>query len=194
MNDRMVRVKICGMTTVDDARMAEEFGADAIGVVVFSDSPRSVPLSRAREIFSSLGPFIAKVAVTHTRSPEDLQRIMEISPDLVQVSYPHGFRTPKTCIRVIGPGDTIPSDCAAVIVDASHGRGIPFDAEYARRVVRESRVPVILAGGLRPGTVANAIRETGAYAVDVATGVEQAPGVKDPSLVKAFLHECRKSP
>ena len=82
-----VRVKICGITRGDDARFAENAGADAIGVVMFSTaSPRSVPESRAREIFDALGPFVTRVIVTHTQSEHNLKRILALRPDAIQVS------------------------------------------------------------------------------------------------------------
>jgi phosphoribosylanthranilate isomerase len=187
----MVRVKICGITTVDDAVLAESLGADAIGVVVCSDSPRSVPLSRAHEIFSSLGPFTTCVAVTHTRSGEDIGKILETAPDAIQVSFPHVVPPPTRVIRVVGPGDPVPEDCAAVNIDGSHGHGVPYDPGYAVAIVQSSRVPVILAGGLTPDTVRRAVLEIRPYAVDVASGVESSPGIKDPERLRAFIRECR---
>lgn len=94
-------------------------------------------------------------------------------------------------IRAVRPGETLPYDCDAIIIDGSHGRGKPFDRAFARRIVRESPVPVILAGGLTPENVRDAIEGVHPYAVDVATGVEEQPGIKDKAKVRAFLRACR---
>jgi phosphoribosylanthranilate isomerase len=96
-------------------------------------------------------------------------------------------------IRVIGRNEPLPSDCDAIIVDESHGSGRAFDLTYARYAVMNSRVPVILAGGLTPENVAAAIRQVRPYAVDVASGVETAPGIKDPDKIAAFIAAARSA-
>lgn len=188
-----MRIKICGITRPEDAQYAEQMGADAIGVVLFSDSKRSVSLERAKEIFGAVGPFTATVAVTHTRSESDLAQIIALHPTAIQISHPFVFDTPPGpgVIRVIGRGDPLPGDASAVIVDESHGGGKPFDRGYARETVMRSRVPVILAGGLTPENVGRAIREVRPYAVDVASGVEVSPGIKDHGKIQAFIAACR---
>jgi len=192
-----MRIKICGITRPEDARFAEEMGADAIGVVVLSGgvSKRVVGLDRAREIFDAAGPFITTVAVSHTRSEDDLRKILALHTDAVQLSYPFRFTSDPgaAVIRVIGRGDPLPEDCDAVIVDDSHGRGREFDRSYAREAVLRSKVPVILAGGLSPGNVGEAIRQVRPYAVDVATGVEVSPGIKDDGKVRAFIDAARSA-
>lgn len=192
-----MRVKICGITRPEDARFAEDAGADAIGVVVFSGdvSRRSVPLERAREIFSAVGPFTTKVAVTHTKSHGDLAKIIAMRPDAIQISHPFVFSEKPNVrvIRVIGRDDPLPEDCDAVIVDDSHGGGRPFDPEYAQETVKRSKIPVILAGGLTPENVNGAIRRVRPYAVDVASGVEESPGIKDGEKVRAFIAACRSA-
>ncbi|MCK9631175.1 MAG: phosphoribosylanthranilate isomerase [Methanoregula sp.] len=188
-----MRIKICGITRPEDARFAENEGADAIGVVLFSDSKRSVRPERAREIFHAVGPFTATVAVTHTNSEDDLAQIIALDPAAIQIFHPFVFDShpgPKV-IRVIARGDPLPDDCDAVIVDESHGGGKQFDLGHARETVRRSHVPVILAGGLAPENVGRAIREIGPYAVDVASGVEVSPGIKDHEKVRAFIAACR---
>jgi len=185
-----MRVKCCGITRAEDARFAEVCGADAIGVVVCSPpSARSVSLEQAQEIFESVGPFTTTVAVTHTASHADLEQILALRPDALQISHPFTFSEkpgPKV-IRVIGRNQPLPSDCAALIVDESHGSGKAFDLTHARLVVMRSRVPVILAGGLDPENVAAAIRQVHPYAVDVASGIESAPGIKDHRKIAAFI-------
>jgi phosphoribosylanthranilate isomerase len=188
-----MRIKICGITRPEDAQYAEMEGADAIGVVLFSDSKRSVGPDRAREIFDAVGPFTTTVAVTHTRSEKDLAEIIALHPNAIQLSHGFVFDTspgPKL-IRVVARGDPLPDNCDAVIVDESHGGGKQFDTGHAKETVKRSRVPVILAGGLTPENVASAIREVRPYAVDVASGVEVSPGIKDHGKIRAFIAACR---
>jgi phosphoribosylanthranilate isomerase len=192
-----LRVKICGITRPEDARFAEQQGADAIGVVVFSGgvSQRAIGEDRAREIFDAVGPFTTTVAVSHTTLEDDLKRMIALHPHAIQISHPFRFREDPgvKVIRVIGRGDPLPEDCDAIIVDDSHGKGRNFDPDYAGDTVKKTRLPVILAGGLTPGNVGEAIRRVRPYAVDVASGVETAPGIKDPEKVKAFITASRSA-
>jgi phosphoribosylanthranilate isomerase len=191
-------VKICGITTIEDAIQAEAAGANAIGVVVFSGgvSERVVTIEQARDIFDAVGPFITTVLVSHTRSHADIMGMLALHPSAIQISHP--FSLPEdletSVIRVIGRGESLPEDCDAIIVDDSHGKGRHYDPSYARDVVLGSGIPVILAGGLTPYNVEDAIREVRPYAVDVATGVETRPGVKDPGLVRKFIRNAKGVP
>ncbi|MDD4252649.1 MAG: phosphoribosylanthranilate isomerase [Methanoculleus horonobensis] len=186
-------MKICGMTSVRDALLAVAAGADAIGVVLASPSPRSVSPEVARGIFAAVSPFATTVAVTSTDRPEDIPSLLSSGPDAVQV--PGSLEVPRDAgvrvIRMLSPGDALRDDCDAVIVDGSHGTGRAFDPEYARECVAASPVPVILAGGLTPGNVADAILAVRPHAVDVCSGVEVAPGIKDERLMRAFVKICR---
>ena len=190
-----MRIKCCGITRPEDAQYAESCGADAIGVIVFSGgvSRRMVSPDRAREIFDAVGPFLTRVAVSHTKSEEDLQEMLALRPSAIQISHPFVFdEDPKvTVIRVIGRDDPLPDDCNAVIVDESHGQGKSFDLSFARDVVLHSKIPVILAGGLTPENVAEAIAQVHPYAVDVATGIESSPGIKDHKKIAAFISAAR---
>jgi phosphoribosylanthranilate isomerase len=190
-----VRVKICGITKVKDARQAAGAGADAIGVILFSDSPRCVTPERAQEIFSAVGPFVTTVAVTHTKSRKELNRILEIRPSAIQISHAFNFpvRPGAAVLRVVRQGRTLPADADALVVDQSMGTGTLYDRGFARELVRGSPVPVILAGGLTPYNVAEAIRSVRPYAVDVASGVEIRPGIKDPFRVEAFISAAREA-
>jgi phosphoribosylanthranilate isomerase len=191
-----MRIKCCGITSPEDARYAEACGADAIGVVVFSPpSKRSVTPERAREIFDAVGPFTTTVAVSHTTSPEDLEQMLALHPDAIQISHPFVFREKpgEKVIRVIGRDDPVPTDCDAIIVDESHGSGKNFDLSHAHNVMQQSALPVILAGGLTPENVEDAIRQVHPYAVDVASGIETAPGIKDHTKIAAFIAAARKS-
>lgn len=182
-------MKICGITTPKDAAMADMSGADAIGVVMYSDSPRSVDMERAEEIFDAAGPYIARVCVSHTTSLEDMEAMLDLNPDVIQLSMPvalpHPF--PVRLIRVVARGQPVYGDADALLVDGSAGKGRLYDADFASRVVRESSIPVILAGGLHPGNVAEAIRKVCPYGVDVATGVEDSPGIKNAQKVRDFI-------
>jgi phosphoribosylanthranilate isomerase len=180
-------VKICGITSVEDAQWAEACGADAIGVVLYSDSPRNTDPIQAAHIFASVGPFVTTVAVTHTHSREDLESILRLRPMAIQISHPFEIRTAVKVIRVMQPGDPQPEDCDAIVVDGSHGSGRLFEPDFARSTVEHSPRPVILAGGLTPGNVARAITIVRPYAVDVSSGVENRPGVKDHEKVRAFI-------
>jgi phosphoribosylanthranilate isomerase len=190
-----MRIKCCGITRPADARFAESAGADAIGVVVFSGgvSRRVVTPERAREIFDAVGPFTATVAVSHTKSEVDLQAMLALRPSAIQISHPFVFDEDPgvAVIRVIGRGDPLPDDCDAVIVDDSHGQGKTYDLSYARDAVRYSKIPVVLAGGLTPENVADAIRQVHPYAVDVASGIETAAGIKDHTKITAFIAAAR---
>jgi phosphoribosylanthranilate isomerase len=192
-----VRVKICGITRVEDALFAEKAGADAVGVVVFSGgvSRRVVPLEQARAIFDAVGPFTATVAVSHTKSEEDLARMIALRPRAIQISHPFKFKKDPgvQVIRVIGRGDPLPEDCDAVIVDDSHGKGKVYDPSYALNAVNHSTIPVILAGGLTPENVGDAIRMINPYAVDVASGVETEPGIKDHRKITAFIAAAQEA-
>jgi phosphoribosylanthranilate isomerase len=191
-----MRIKCCGITRPEDARYAEVCGADAIGVVMFSPtSKRSVTPEQTRGIFGAVGPFTTTVAVSHTASYEDLEQILALHPDAIQISHPFVFREKPVVkiIRVIGRNDPLPTDCDAIIVDESHGSGKNFDLSHARDAVQRSVVPIILAGGLTPENVADAIRQVQPYAVDVASGIETAPGIKDHKKIAAFIAAARKS-
>ena len=190
-----MRVKICGITSPDDARFAEQEGADAIGVILSSPgSKREVSPERAGEIFAAVGPFITKVAVTHTRSEPELSRIIALNPDAIQIFHQFAFgKDPGVqVIRAIGKDDPLPGACNAIIIDESHGGGKNFDLSSARSAVQQAKVPVILAGGLTTENVREAIRQVRPYAVDVATGVEISPGIKDHQKVRAFIAACRR--
>ncbi len=188
-------VKICGITRPEDAQAAIEAGADAVGVVMASDSPRSCTVEEARAIFAVVPPGVLRIAVSHTDSAEGLAACLAAGPDALQLSRP--IAVPSSAgvavIRVVAPGGPIPGDCAMVIVDSSHGRGKPYEAAHARMVVASSPVPVLLAGGLSPETVEAAIRDIRPYGVDVASGVEAASGVKDHARVRAFVRAAKRA-
>jgi phosphoribosylanthranilate isomerase len=166
--------------------------------VVFSGgvSDRVVSLELARDILDAVGPFITTVLVSHTQSRAEITKMLALHPSAIQVSHPFSFTKDleSHIIRVIGRGEPVPEDCDAVIIDDSHGKGRHYDPLYARDVAERSGIPAILAGGLTPANVAEAIREVRPYAVDVASGVEIRPGVKDHGLVREFIHNAKRVP
>ncbi|PWR71449.1 N-(5'-phosphoribosyl)anthranilate isomerase [Methanospirillum lacunae] len=190
-----MRIKICGITRPEDARTVDQAGADAIGVVLFSDSPRSVEPEQAAEIFRAAGPYMGRVCVSHTSSRSELEEILQLCPTAIQISNPHPMPSDRTVqvIRVIEPGMDLPTsvDTDALIVDTSQGKGKPYDPGFARSVMNKTTLPVILAGGLRTDNVAEAVRTLHPYAVDVASGVEISPGIKDPQKIRSFIQNAR---
>jgi phosphoribosylanthranilate isomerase len=172
--------------------MAKEAGADMIGVIAFTESPRCVDPLTIREIFDAV-PSLTRCCVAHEPSAEELDAICALGPDVIQVSC--AVPVPDSCtarvFRSIRPGDVLPADADALIVDASRGSGLAYDAAYAVSVVRSAQVPVFLAGGLTPENVAEAARAVHPAGVDVATGVEYAPGKKDRKKVRAFVERAK---
>lgn len=164
-------------------------------MVLFSDSPRSVDPKQAEEIFRAAGPYMGRVCVSHTRSRSELDEMISLHPTAIQISHP--FQLPKDVpvqvVRVIEPGMAVPTfeEADAVIVDASQGKGRVYNPSFALSVINQTQLPVILAGGLTSANVADAIRIVKPYAVDVASGIEISPGIKDPAKIRAFVHNAR---
>jgi phosphoribosylanthranilate isomerase len=201
------RVKICGITRIDDARAAAEQGADAIGLIFYRPSPRCVAPERAREIVAATPAFVSTVAVFVNPSREEVEAVIrESGVSLLQF---HGDETPEFCAGFsrpyvkaarIRPGlDLIkylsPHVAArAWMLDSFHedlwgGTGGAFDWSL---VPRDAAKPVILSGGLTSDNVAGAVRRVRPYAVDVSTGVESSKGIKDPAKIAAFIGAVRR--
>ena len=201
----MTKVKICGITNKTDALAAAEFGADALGFVFYGKSPRYIEPERAREIISQLGPFVIPVGVFVNEEREKVEEIIAASGiGAVQL---HGEESPAYCasfrgVKVIKAfrvsNEFDPERLSHYAVDAClldayrkdayGGTGETFSWEIARRAKAVGRI--ILAGGLTPENVAQAIREVAPYAVDVSSGVERSPGVKDREQVRTFLAQA----
>lgn len=199
------RVKICGITRIEDALAAAEAGADAIGLMFVATSPRHVDLAQAVKIRRALPPFVAAVAVFLDASRERVREVVQaLRPDLLQF---HGNESEDYCTASGLPFiKTVPmlGDAAARMLDAyprasallldshargeSGGTGRTFDWGRLPAALRQ---PMILAGGLKPANVAEAVRVARPYAVDVSSGVESAPGIKDSKLIRDFMHEVR---
>lgn len=201
-----VRVKICGITRVEDALTAVTAGAHAIGLV-FADSPRQVTLETARHIVSVLPPFVCAVGVfVDATKAKVLKTVDAVGLHCVQL---HGKETPRfvksmgnlsviKAIRIKKPGDADAAssfECAIMLDSASRkaagGTGETFPWEYARPLAL--RRPVILAGGLTPENVADALAAIPAWAVDVSSGVELSKGVKDANRIRAFVRNVRRA-
>ncbi|MDE2224298.1 MAG: phosphoribosylanthranilate isomerase [Xanthomonadaceae bacterium] len=200
------RVKICGVTRVEDALLACELGADAIGMVMTPTSPRCVSIERARAIRDALPAFVDAVVLAHDLSTERVRVIIEgVRPGLVQF---HGSEDAGFCERFAGryikaigmDGDVDVRAVAAAHPRASGfvldghppgqqgGRGKTFDWS---RVPRDLGRPILLAGGLNPSNVGDAIRVVQPWAVDLASGVEASPGIKDVAKMCAFFAAVR---
>lgn len=202
-----VKVKICGITNAADAHRAVEYGADALGFVFHPDSPRRVSVAMAREIVASLPPFVTAVGVFVN---ETIDRVREVRTraglDLVQL---HGDESPEA-VSALGPSAIktirvqgvesfarlVEYAPRAFLLDAHAdaaygGTGQKFDWDLARWV---EDIPVILAGGLTPENVAEAVRTVRPFGVDVSSGVEAEPGLKDPARLKAFIANAKAVP
>ncbi|WP_170364907.1 phosphoribosylanthranilate isomerase [Ruegeria arenilitoris] len=210
-----ISVKICGLTAPEHVRAAVEAGARYIGFNFFPKSPRYAPIAQAAALASDVPVGVAKVALAVNFTDAQLDEIVAGVPlDMLQL---HGAESPERVaevksryglpvIKAIGVAEA--EDLAAIdlysdvadqlLVDAKPpknselpgGNGLPFDWRLlAGR--KYWRTPWMLSGGLNPDNVAEAIRMTGARQVDVASGVESAPGVKDPCLIRSFIEAAR---
>jgi phosphoribosylanthranilate isomerase len=185
-------VKICGITSPADARFAVSAGSDAIGIILYTDSPRSVTPRRAAAILEAIAGRVETVCVTTTRSPAYLREICRLSPDAIQTYHP--LNVPDRFISISG-WDGIsppPEDADRLLLDISHGRGVALDTVVAETAIEEATVPVVVSGGLMPSSVAGVIRSLHPAGVDVSSGVESSPGVKDMHRVEAFVAACRR--
>lgn len=197
------RIKICGVTRAEDALAAAEAGADAVGFMLYPGSKRFVTWQQAESIGRVLPPFVAKVGVFVNASEEEIRRtVRQCGLNSVQL---HGEESPGCCdaladlcvVKAFRVKDraileTLPAYRTRGWLLDSHvegsrgGTGAMFDWEIAAAAARLG-TPVILAGGLKPGNVAEAVRATHPYGVDVSSGVESAPGIKDADLIRRFV-------
>jgi phosphoribosylanthranilate isomerase len=198
-----VKVKICGLRSFEEARAALDLGADAIGFNFWPSSSRYITPGEARQIVSRLAPFGCFVGVFVN---EDLERIFEIYHFVgLSAIQLHGDETPDFCAKLAGlklikalkvvPGfnplwvRNYPS--SAVLLDSGGGTGKTFD--WAIAVEARKHAPIILAGGLTPENVADAILKVRPVAVDVSSGVESAPGRKDPARMRDFIEAVSRA-
>jgi len=200
------RVKICGITKKADALACIEAGADAIGLVFYAKSPRAVTAEQAAEIVNGLPAFVTTVGLFVDASAEQVNEVLgKVKLDCLQF---HGEESAEYCaqfdrayfkaIRMQQDTDlaAIAKDYAIArallldtfVKDTPGGTGQAFDWSL---VPEQCDKPIILAGGLRPDNVAEAIKQAKPYAVDVSGGVEKAKGVKDVEKIKQFINEVQ---
>nr|WP_275951034.1 phosphoribosylanthranilate isomerase [Desulfuromonas sp. AOP6] len=204
--ERIARVKICGITSGEDAQVAVRCGADALGFVFYPGSPRCVRPQDVKRIVAGLPPFVTTVGLFVNEEPGRVAKILDMCG--LDVAQLHGDEAPATCAlppyRVIkafrvqdqSSLSILPAyDVSAFLLDSYvagsyGGTGQRFNWDIAAEAA--SRYPVILAGGLTPENVAAAVERVRPYAVDVSSGVECSPGRKDPDKVAAFVRSAKK--
>jgi phosphoribosylanthranilate isomerase len=203
-----IRIKICGLTRVDDALAAVAAGTDAIGLVFYEKSPRAVTIEKAREIALAVGPFVTVTGLFVDADPNEVEGVLDHVPlHLLQfhgdesAGYCESFHRPYLKALRMKPDLNLDqvinqySSAAGILLDAYRpgvpgGTGETFDWG---RVPQASSRPIVLAGGLNPDNVADAIKSTRIYGVDVSGGVESAPGIKDPEKIQAFIQRARQA-
>lgn len=212
MNTQRTRVKICGLTRIEDVRCAVEQGADAIGLVFYAPSPRAVNTEQAALLIKAITPFVQAVGLFVDAKISEIEQVLAMAKlDVLQL---HGNESPELC-REIGlqtgrrwiKALAVKPDCdiealiksyieagaSGILLDTWHpqlkgGTGQSFDWSLWPKL----EIPLILAGGLTPDNVAQAIAQTHPYAVDVSGGVEVGPdpkdkGIKDHQLIQKFM-------
>ena len=203
--DTQVKVKICGMTNLKDVKVAVDGGVDAVGFIFYKKSPRSVTMQEVREIILELPPFVDSVGVFVNETAEQINKIADhCKLDRVQL---HGDESPAFCkkirrrvIKAIRVKDIQSlkklSDypVSSFLLDTFSedqygGTGKVFDWNLAYPAKKYG--PIILAGGLTPINVHQAIQRIQPYGVDVCSGVESQPGIKDHKKMKAFLKNVK---
>lgn len=203
-----VRVKICGITRVEDLHAACAAGADALGFVFYAKSPRHVTADAAAALLRELPPFVQAVGLFVNADPAFVEAVLQAAPlDLLQF---HGDETPAECARYGRPfikavrvnRDTDLLKCAADFVAA---RGLLLDAfvpgvpggtgeRFDWGLIPPGLPrPIVLSGGLDPGNVAEAVRSVRPWAVDVSSGVEAAKGIKDARKLAQFISRAKAS-
>jgi len=216
----MTWIKICGITNLEDAQTAVEAGADALGFVFYEKSPRKIDAETARKIVAKLPSSVEKVGVFVDSPAESVREIVlqakltaaqlhgKLAEQLWSAMQPGAEWA--GCAKLIAaiPGDVLtgevlvqfglPGELFAILVDSrangvAGGTGTRFDWDAARGMVQmiSQSVPVIVAGGLTPWNVGEAIKVFQPFGVDVASGVEARPGKKDPGKVRAFVSAVR---
>jgi phosphoribosylanthranilate isomerase len=203
-----IRVKICGITRVEDALTAVGLGAHAIGLVFWRKSPRYVAPATAREIIASLPPFVSAVGVYVDPDPEWIEETSSAAG--LNVLQFHGNESPEFCrqfplpyikaMRVRAGVDLLQyatryNDALGLLLD-TYVKGEPGGTGHAfdwNLIPRNLSLPLILSGGLHSGNVTAAIKQAQPWAVDVSSGVETAKGIKDPEKIAAFMRGVQDS-
>lgn len=195
-----MKVKICGITSIEDAKMCEDEGADALGFVHFPGRTRSLPLSKIAEIMDSVGPMTTRVLVCDPKSVQEASEFSRITgADALQVySLPprmlQEFRDlGGTVIRAVEPAKdaaTFFAGCADALLFETGRPGTGTSYDYSK-VPTECHPRSIIAGGLRIDNLSRA-KEKKPYALDVSSGVESEVGRKDQRLVSEFIRRCKE--
>lgn len=201
----MTRVKICGITNVEDARAAVELGADALGFILVHKSPRYVPETDLESLTGAVPPLVSRIGVC-----QDLQQVLPewigyfdamqvYAGPLNPARRLRGIRALRIRNAIsVEEVDLACEGAAALLLDAYHpeklgGSGETFDWEIAAAIRKSSKLPVILAGGLTPENVGGAVHRVRPYGVDVSSGVEKSPGRKDHAKIKAFIEAVQQA-
>ena len=204
------RIKICGLTRVEDTRLACDLGADAIGLNFYPGSKLFLSTERALPIRAAMPAFVSAVGLFVNAGRGEVEAVLEaLHLDCLQF---HGDESPEFCrsfsmpyMKVIRVREGLDikaeiskySDSSAILLDSFDknvfgGTGLRFDWEVARRCVQDGDAKIVLAGGLMADNVATAIEQVRPYAVDVSSGVESAPGVKCAQRLTAFFDEVNR--
>ena len=202
-----VRIKVCGVTTPEAARAAVEVGVDALGFV-FAESPRRLEITQALEIAAVVPPFVTRVAVFRHPTVEEVADVLaQFRPHLVQVELEDPLMQllgdGRLMLPVFHDKEGVDSEIERIVAKVPAlpgvhfeaagrgGRGVLPDWNRAARIARHA--PLVLAGGLTPDNVAAGIRQVRPYAVDVSSGVESAPGIKDAQRVRRFVEAVKQA-
>lgn len=208
MGLRRTRIKICGITQIDTALAAADAGADAIGLVFYASSPRAVSTAQAAAICAALPPFVSTIGLFVDASADEINAVLNEVP-LSALQF-HGDETPDFCARFARPylkALRMRADldlfaaieqfagASALLLDTYRagvvgGTGEVFDWQ---RVPRALASRIVLAGGLNPDNVEQAVAQVRPYAVDVSGGVESAPGIKDVARINSFVAAVRRA-
>jgi phosphoribosylanthranilate isomerase len=203
----MIKVKICGITNLEDALAAVDAGVDALGFNFYKKSPRYIDPAKAAEIISQLPPFVVPVGI-FVNEREDRIRDIQFTTGIKVLQF-HGDERPEFCERFGGRAikafqvkdkeslkHMAHYHVSALLLDSYKagmrgGTGVAFDWHLA--VVAKTFGRIILAGGLTPENVTEAVKLVQPYGVDVAGGVEKEKGIKDHAMVKKFITEVRRA-
>lgn len=204
----VTRVKICGITRIEDATVAVQAGAHAIGLVFYEHSPRYISVEQAKMISAKLPPFVTTVGLFVNASANYIDQIISsVNLNLLQF---HGEEPPAFCAQFdlpyikavrVRPGDNLLKYAVEyknakgllldTFIEGTHGgTGVSFDWNL---IPQDFVMPIILSGGLNTENVANAIKQVKPYAVDVSSGVEATKGIKDANKIASFIREVNNA-
>jgi len=205
------RIKFCGLTRLGDVRLASELGADAVGFVFAHDSPRRVRPEQARAMRNGLTPLVDVIALFMDNPAEEIQHAVRlVRPNLLQFhgdepdAFCRSFGLPYLKVVALG-GDANCGDAEALLLRYPSAAGFLFDGHAPGEAGGRGHVfpwskiptglnrPFMLAGGLTPENVFDAIQSTMPWGVDSSTGIERSPGIKDGEKMRRFVEEVRRS-